>query len=78
MAQATTLSYNSRRTIQKGPEMTAVATDNVMERRWPEAGTHHVPYWLYTDAEIYQREMERIFPNIAVDAREFGLQHEDA
>ena len=61
MAPGTTLIYNSRRTIQKGPEMTAVATDNVMERRWPEAGTHHVPYWLYTDAEIYQREMERIF-----------------
>ena len=37
MAPGTTISYNSRRTIQKGPEMTAVATDNVMERRWPEA-----------------------------------------
>ena len=41
--------------------MTATATDNKMDRRWPEAGVHHVPYWIYTDAEIYQREMERIF-----------------
>jgi len=29
--------------------MTAIATDNVMERRWPEAGVHHVPYWIYSD-----------------------------
>ena len=41
--------------------MTATATDNKMDRRWPEAGVHHVPYWIYTDAEIYQREMELIF-----------------
>ena len=41
--------------------MTATATDNMIERRWPGAGVHHVPYWIYTDAEIYQREMERIF-----------------
>jgi salicylate 5-hydroxylase large subunit len=41
--------------------MTAVATDNVLERRWPEAGVHHVPYWVYSDADIYKREMERIF-----------------
>ncbi|MEC7655647.1 MAG: Rieske 2Fe-2S domain-containing protein, partial [Pseudomonadota bacterium] len=41
--------------------MTATATDNKMDRRWPEAGVHHVPYWIYTDAGIYQREMERIF-----------------
>ena len=40
--------------------MTAVATGNVMERRWPEPGRPHVLYWLYPDSEIYQREMERI------------------
>ena len=78
MAPGPTLMNNSRRSIRKGPEMTAVATDNVMERCWLEAGTHYVLYWLYTDAEIYQREMERIVPNIAGHAREFGLQHEDA
>ena len=35
--------------------------DDVIERRWPEAGTHHVPYWLYSDPKIYEREMGLIF-----------------
>jgi salicylate 5-hydroxylase large subunit len=30
-------------------------------RRWPEAGASRVPYWVYTDPEIYAREQERIF-----------------
>ena len=29
--------------------------------RWPEAGVSRVPYWVYTDPAIYQREQERIF-----------------
>ena len=40
--------------------MTATATDNKMDGL-AGSGVHHVPYWIYTDAEIYQREMERIF-----------------
>ena len=30
------------------------------QRKWP-AGNDRVPYWIYTDHEIYQRELERIF-----------------
>lgn len=29
-------------------------------RRWP-AGNHRVPYWIYTDRNIYRREQELIF-----------------
>lgn len=35
--------------------MTAVA------RNWSTDGTHRVPYWLYTDQEIYGRELKTIF-----------------
>jgi salicylate 5-hydroxylase large subunit len=30
-------------------------------RRWPSEGIKRVPFWVYTDAEIYAREQERIF-----------------
>ncbi len=30
-------------------------------RRWPHEGVSRVPYWVYTDEEIYAREQERIF-----------------
>ena len=29
--------------------------------RWPEEGLTRVPDWVYTDAAVYQREVERIF-----------------
>jgi salicylate 5-hydroxylase large subunit len=30
-------------------------------RFWPEEGTARVPYWIYTAAQVYEREQERIF-----------------
>jgi anthranilate 1,2-dioxygenase large subunit len=30
-------------------------------RRWPEGGVSRVPTWVYTDPEIFQREMDRLF-----------------
>ncbi len=30
-------------------------------RHWPEDATSRVPFWLYTDPEIYRREQARIF-----------------
>ena len=30
-------------------------------RRWPAEGNTRVPYWVYSDSEIYQLEQERIF-----------------
>jgi salicylate 5-hydroxylase large subunit len=33
----------------------------VTDLRWPETGPARIPYWIYTDAEVYEREQERIF-----------------
>jgi salicylate 5-hydroxylase large subunit len=32
-----------------------------MQREWPSQGTTRVPFWVYTDPQLYQREQERIF-----------------
>jgi salicylate 5-hydroxylase large subunit len=33
----------------------------VASRRWPDGGTARVPYWVYTDPEIYRREQDAVF-----------------
>jgi salicylate 5-hydroxylase large subunit len=35
--------------------------DKSPARRWPDAGSSRVPNWVYTDAGIFARELERIF-----------------
>lgn len=37
------------------------AASNSTDRRWPEGGPSRVPFWIYSDPEIYKREQERIF-----------------
>ncbi len=32
-----------------------------MPRLWPDTGNTQIPYWIYTDQNIFDREMERIF-----------------
>jgi salicylate 5-hydroxylase large subunit len=39
----------------------SVSSEGPLARAWPEAGVSRVPYWVYTDAGIYRRELERIF-----------------
>ena len=29
--------------------------------RWTQPGSSRVPFWVYTDAQLYQRELEKIF-----------------
>ena len=31
------------------------------ERRWPEGGIMRIPFWVYTNPEIYRLEQERVF-----------------
>src|SRR5579862_1222997 len=39
----------------------ALGQSNRAPRQWPEGGLSRVPYWIYTDPEVYQAEQERIF-----------------
>ncbi|HSR72220.1 MAG TPA: aromatic ring-hydroxylating dioxygenase subunit alpha [Kiloniellales bacterium] len=41
--------------------MTAQRTANWIEHVWPEEGLARVPYWVYSDPRIYEREQELIF-----------------
>jgi salicylate 5-hydroxylase large subunit len=54
------------RWLQKSPltrEMVIMADQDmaVDERHWPEAGVTRVPFWAYSDPQVYKREMEIIF-----------------
>ena len=39
------------------------------ERCWPEGGATRVPFWAYSDPEVYQREIERIFLPLRCQAK---------
>jgi salicylate 5-hydroxylase large subunit len=41
--------------------MAVTRTDNLMPGDWPEEGVSRVPYWIYSDPEVYQREQELVF-----------------
>jgi phenylpropionate dioxygenase-like ring-hydroxylating dioxygenase large terminal subunit len=30
-------------------------------RRWPQGGSSRIPNWVYTDPEIFARELQRVF-----------------
>ena len=37
------------------------STEPLKDRTWPAEGVTRVPYWVYSDPELYAREQERIF-----------------
>ncbi|MFN3231105.1 MAG: aromatic ring-hydroxylating dioxygenase subunit alpha [Alphaproteobacteria bacterium] len=41
------------------------ADANAGDRRWPEEGLSRVPYWIYADQDIYDREQARVFGGAA-------------
>src|SRR5262249_7620066 len=53
----------SNRFPRKAPALDdwALGHSNNVARRWPEGGLARVPYWIYTDADVYRAEQERIF-----------------
>ena len=34
---------------------------NIQERRWPAEGLTRIPYWIYSDQDLYADEQARIF-----------------
>jgi len=47
-------------------------------RSWPGNGTHRVLYWVYTDPEIYARELRKVFGGlVAVDRLADRVVHGD-
>lgn len=41
--------------------MNASPFPNTDVSRWSQAGSSRVPFWAYTDAQLYQRELDKIF-----------------
>ncbi len=43
------------------PHPTGPFPSDRLDRRWDAEGTSKVPYWVYSDDSIYQRELERVW-----------------
>jgi salicylate 5-hydroxylase large subunit len=41
--------------------MNATTTPDIKSTAWQGTGTSRVPFWAYTDAQLYQRELDKIF-----------------
>ena len=41
--------------------MNAPTHSSLESSRWQEPGSSRVPFWAYTDAQLYQQELNRIF-----------------
>ena len=55
-----------RRSVFSGPPRpsganTMDAMTRLQDRTWPAEGPARVPFWVYTDPDVYAREQERIF-----------------
>jgi salicylate 5-hydroxylase large subunit len=37
------------------------AISQLQNRTWPAEGAARVPFWIYSDKDVYDREQERIF-----------------
>ena len=49
-----------QRVRQEG-EMTAGTAPTTVDRHWPVEGVTRVPFWAYSDLQVYEQEMARIF-----------------
>ena len=41
--------------------MAVTRMDNLIPGDWPEEGVSRVPYWIYSDPDVYRREQELVF-----------------
>jgi hypothetical protein len=53
------------------------AVTSLQSRTWPAAGAARVPFWVYSNQDVYNREQERIFggPNWSYVALEAEIQN---
>src|SRR5712691_12037112 len=42
-------------------EMTTATAPTTLDRHWPVEGVTRVPFWAYSDPQVYAQEMTRIF-----------------
>jgi salicylate 5-hydroxylase large subunit len=42
-------------------EMTTATAPTTLDRHWPAEGVTRVPFWAYSDPQVYEQEMSRIF-----------------
>jgi salicylate 5-hydroxylase large subunit len=42
-------------------EMTTATAPTTLDRHWPAEGVTRVPFWAYSDPQVYEQEMTRIF-----------------
>jgi salicylate 5-hydroxylase large subunit len=42
-------------------EMTTAIAPTTLDRHWPAEGVTRVPFWAYSDPQVYEQEMSRIF-----------------
>jgi len=38
-----------------------MAADDAFHRSWPDGGSSRIPFWVYSDPAVYEREQQRIF-----------------
>ena len=41
--------------------MTTTTAPATLDRHWPAEGVTRVPFWAYSDPQVYEQEMSRIF-----------------
>jgi len=41
--------------------MTTATAPTTLDRHWPAEGVTRVPFWAYSDPQVYEQEMSRIF-----------------
>jgi phenylpropionate dioxygenase-like ring-hydroxylating dioxygenase large terminal subunit len=47
--------------VRQEMEMTTATAPTTLDRHWPAEGVTRVPFWAYSDSQVYEQEMSRIF-----------------
>jgi salicylate 5-hydroxylase large subunit len=47
--------------VRQEIEMTTATAPTTLDRHWPAEGVTRVPFWAYSDLQVYEQEISRIF-----------------